>query len=230
MPFAKNLEMPSPDRALPGRSTPMPTPGRHHVLDRPLTPPFPDGLEQAVFGMGCFWGAEKRFWEQPGVWTTAVGYAGGVTPNPTYHEVCSGMTGHAEVVQVTYDPERVAYDDLLAWFWKLHDPTSLNPQRADVGTQHRSLIFVHVDAQRAAATASKEKARRTVRASGAAPRSTGVSPWPRVTPTRPSSRRPATGGSRPRLGTRPRSTTPRSITSSTWPRTRAVTAAQAERA
>ncbi len=120
---AHSLSMPTPDQALPGRSTPMPVPERHRVLGHPLRGPFPAGLQQAVFGMGCFWGAERRFWQLPGVWTTAVGYAGGLTPNPTYEEVCSGLTGHAEVVLVVFDPQQVDYDTLLRVFWESHDPT-----------------------------------------------------------------------------------------------------------
>jgi peptide-methionine (S)-S-oxide reductase len=152
----KKTSMPSADEALPGRDTPMPVPERHFVLDAPLQPPFPEGHEQAVFGLGCFWGAERRFWQEPGVYTTAVGYAGGHTPNPDYREVCSGMTGHTEVVLVVYDPEKVAYEDLLRLFWESHDPTQGMRQGNDVGTQYRSAIYVFDDAQRAAAEASRE--------------------------------------------------------------------------
>jgi peptide-methionine (S)-S-oxide reductase len=147
--------MPSREEALPGRPDPMPVPDRHFVLGRPLRPPFPDGVERAVFGMGCFWGAEKRFWSLPGVHTTAVGYAGGYTPNPTYEEVCTGRTGHNEVVLVVYDPAKIGYAELLRVFWESHDPTQGMRQGNDVGTQYRSGIYVHDAAQRAAAEASR---------------------------------------------------------------------------
>ncbi|HHI77478.1 MAG TPA: peptide-methionine (S)-S-oxide reductase, partial [Gammaproteobacteria bacterium] len=119
----RKTEMPTPETALPGRDAPMPVTNRHHVNGHPIQPPFPEGLRQALFGMGCFWGAERRFWELPGVYSTAVGYAGGFTPNPTYEEVCSGMTGHNEVVLVVWDPTRITYTDLLRTFWESHDPT-----------------------------------------------------------------------------------------------------------
>jgi peptide-methionine (S)-S-oxide reductase len=134
-------EMPAPEDALPGRADPMPVPERHLVLGSPLRPPFPAGTQVAVFGMGCFWGAERGFWELPGVVSTAAGYAGGYTPNPTYEEVCSGRTGHAEVVQVVFDPTRVSYEDLLKVFWEGHDPTQGMRQGMDVGTQYRSAIY-----------------------------------------------------------------------------------------
>ncbi len=155
--FALNRKtaLPQAEEALPGRDTPMPVPDRHFVLDAPLTPPFPEGLQRAVFGLGCFWGAERRFWEQPGVYTTAAGYAGGYTPNPTYREVCSGGTGHAEVVLVVFDPARIGYEDLLKLFWEAHDPTQGMRQGNDVGTQYRSAIYVFDDDQRAAAEASR---------------------------------------------------------------------------
>lgn len=128
--------------ALPGRETPMPVPSAHAVFtDRPIAPPFPSHLEVAVFGMGCFWGAERLFWQTDGVWTTAVGYAGGHTPNPTYEEVCSGRTGHAEVVLVAFDPSAVTYESLLKLFWEEHDPTQGNRQGGDVGTQYRSTLY-----------------------------------------------------------------------------------------
>src|SRR5512146_2801846 len=136
-----SLPLPTPDTALPGREAAMPVPAAHYVNGHPLEPPFPAGLATAVFGMGCFWGAEKKFWQLPGVYTTAVGYAGGSTPNPTYREVCSGMTGHAEVVRVVYDPKQVSYEDLLRVFWEGHDPTQGMRQGADVGTQYRSAIY-----------------------------------------------------------------------------------------
>jgi peptide-methionine (S)-S-oxide reductase len=146
--------MPAPGDALPGRSESMPVPNRHYVNGNPLQPPFPDGMELAMFGMGCFWGAERKFWEAPGVFTTAVGYAGGYTPNPTYREVCSGMTGHNEVVRVVYDPEIISYQDLLKIFWEAHDPTQGMRQGNDVGTQYRSAIYTCSDEQKAAAEAS----------------------------------------------------------------------------
>ena len=153
---AHSLSMPTPDQALPGRSTPMPVPERHRVLGHPLRGPFPAGLQQAVFGMGCFWGAERRFWQLPGVWTTAVGYAGGLTPNPTYEEVCSGLTGHAEVVLVVFDPQQVDYDTLLRVFWESHDPTQGMRQGNDIGAQYRSVIHCHGDEQLDAARASSD--------------------------------------------------------------------------
>ena len=150
------LAMPTAEQALPGRSRPMPVPARHFVNGAPLAPPFPEGLELAMFGMGCFWGAEKRFWALPGVVTTAVGYAGGVTPNPTYEEVCTGLTGHNEVVRVVFDPGKVGYADLLRAFWESHDPTQGMRQGNDVGTQYRSGIYVYSPEQRALAEASRD--------------------------------------------------------------------------
>jgi peptide-methionine (S)-S-oxide reductase len=147
--------MPDPEDALPGREEHMPVPAQHHVNFHPLSPPFPDGLEQAIFGMGCFWGAERKFWEAPGVYTTAVGYAGGYTPNPSYEEVCSGRTGHAEVVLVVFDPKVTSYDAMLKVFWENHDPTQGMRQGNDVGTQYRSAIYTTSAAQREAAEASK---------------------------------------------------------------------------
>jgi peptide-methionine (S)-S-oxide reductase len=148
-------QMPTPEEALPGRDTPMPVAAVHTVLGTPLTGPFPDGLRTAVFGLGCFWGAERKFWEVPGVHTTAVGYAGGLTPNPTYQEVCSGRTGHNEVVLVVYDPALTSYEDLLKVFWESHDPTQGMRQGNDVGTQYRSGIYVFDEEQRRQAEASK---------------------------------------------------------------------------
>ena len=149
------LALPTPADALPGRDEKMSVPARHFVLGGPLEPPFPPGTQEAVFGMGCFWGAEKKFWSIPGVVSTHVGYAGGFTRNPTYREVCSGRTGHAEVVRVVFDPSRVTYDDLLRVFWEAHDPTQGMRQGNDVGTQYRSAIYVNDDAQRKAAEAAK---------------------------------------------------------------------------
>ena len=153
--FARKLRVPSAAEALPGRADRMPVPARHFVLGTRLEPPFPEGLERGVFGMGCFWGAEKTFWQADGVYTTAVGYAGGHTPNPTYEEVCSGLTGHAEVVLVVFDPKRTSYGDMLRIFWEHHDPTQGMRQGNDVGTQYRSGIYWCSEAQRAAAESSR---------------------------------------------------------------------------
>ena len=162
----KKLEMPDPREALPGRSDKIQVPEKHFVNGNRIVPPFPSGLEQAMFGMGCFWGAERKFWETPGVFATAVGYAGGFTPNPTYEEVCSGRTGHAEVVLVVFDPRRVSYDELLRVFWENHDPTQGMRQGNDVGTQYRSAIFTFGDAQRRAAEASRKDYERALAESG----------------------------------------------------------------
>src|SRR5881398_1919854 len=151
-----SLRMPTPEDALPGRDVPMRVPPRHTVLGTPLTAPFPEGSERAIFGLGCFWGAEKKFWQMDGVYTTAVGYAGGYTKNPTYREVCSGDTGHAEVVLVVYDPRKVTYEQLLKTFWESHDPTQGMRQGNDAGTQYRSAIYATNDAQRAAVEASRD--------------------------------------------------------------------------
>jgi len=142
--------------ALPGRTAEMPVAGRHAVLGTPLKPPFPDGFEQAIFAMGCFWGAERTFWQVPGVFTTAVGYAGGFTPNPTYEEVCSGRTGHAEAVLVVFDPAKTSYEELLRLFWESHDPTQGMRQGNDVGTQYRSAVYWTTEDQRRLAEASRE--------------------------------------------------------------------------
>jgi peptide-methionine (S)-S-oxide reductase len=152
----KNVEMVDPESALAGREGTMPVPDRHEVLGTPIAPPFPEGLERAVFGLGCFWGAERVFWQAPGVYTTAVGYAGGYTPNASYEEVCSGQTGHAEVVLVVFDPKQTSYDELLRLFWENHDPTQGMRQGNDVGTQYRSAIYYENDEQREAAERSKE--------------------------------------------------------------------------
>lgn len=152
----KKLEMPTIESALPGRQTPMPIENSHFVNGHPIAPPFPEGMEQALFGMGCFWGAERKFWSLVGVYSTAVGYAGGYTPNPVYEEVCTGMTGHNEVVLVVYDPEEITYKKLLAVFWESHNPTQGMRQGNDAGTQYRSGIYVFNDDQKLLAEASKQ--------------------------------------------------------------------------
>jgi peptide-methionine (S)-S-oxide reductase len=159
-------KMPTPADALPGRAEAMPVPPAHHVNGRSLVPPYPDGLEIAEFALGCFWGEEKLFWQVAGVWVTAVGYQGGYTPNPTYREVCTGKTGHAEAVRVVFDPIKVTYDDLLGRFWEAHDPTQGMRQGNDVGTQYRSAIFVHGEKQRAAAEASRAMYQERLSAAG----------------------------------------------------------------
>ncbi|MCL4685993.1 peptide-methionine (S)-S-oxide reductase MsrA [Myxococcota bacterium] len=150
------LRIPSPEQALPGRSAAMPVPDTHAVLGTPLAPPYPARMSHALFALGCFWGAERRFWQIPGVYTTAVGYAAGSTPNPTYEEVCSGQTGHAEVVRVVFDPQQVSFEALLRLFWESHDPTQGMRQGHDIGTQYRSGIYVDPPEQHAAALASRE--------------------------------------------------------------------------
>ena len=154
--FQKKLEIPSPGEALPGRAETMPVAAQHFVNGNPIAPPFPEGLELALFGFGCFWGAERKFWEAEGVFSTAVGYAGGSTPNPSYEEVCSGLTGHNEVVRVVFDPERTNFETLLRVFWESHDPTQGMRQGNDVGTQYRSGIYAVSAEQRAAALTSQE--------------------------------------------------------------------------
>jgi peptide-methionine (S)-S-oxide reductase len=161
---SRKLKLPTPTEALPGRATPIAVPDRHFVNGHPLRPPFPGGLEQAVVGLGCFWGAERKFWQTKGVYTTAAGYAGGPTPNPTYEEVCSGQTGHAEVVLVVFDPAVVSYDELLRVFWEAHDPTQGMRQGNDVGTQYRSAIYTDGEAQQAAAEASRDTYQRALTA------------------------------------------------------------------
>jgi peptide-methionine (S)-S-oxide reductase len=154
--FGEKTKMIAPERALPGRSEKMPILGPHDVLGTPIEPPFPEGVATAVFGMGCFWGAERVFWQAPGVYTTAVGYAGGYTPNPTYEEVCSGSTGHTEAVLVAYDTTKTSYEEMLKLFWENHDPTQGMRQGNDVGTQYRSAIYWTTEAQRGAALASRD--------------------------------------------------------------------------
>jgi len=163
--FAKKVEMPAPDEALPGRATPLPAPETHHVLGTPMAPPFP-GMELALFAMGCFWGAEKRFWEAEGVHSTQVGYAAGYTPNPTYEETCTGRTGHAEVVRVVFDPRLTTYEALLRIFWESHDPTQGMRQGADVGTPYRSGIYWCDEAQCLAAEASRSGYQARLREAG----------------------------------------------------------------
>jgi len=162
----RKTRMPSETEALPGREQRMPVPARHAVKDAPLAPPFPDGMETALFAMGCFWGAERLFWETDGVYTTAVGYAGGLTPNPTYEEVCSGLTGHAEAVLVVFDPARIGYEELLRVFWENHDPTQGMRQGNDVGTQYRSAIWTYSEAQRKSAEASRDAYQQELTAAG----------------------------------------------------------------
>jgi peptide-methionine (S)-S-oxide reductase len=162
----RKLKMPTKEEALPGRESRMPVPERHHVSGHRIVPPFPDGMAQAMFGMGCFWGAERKFWQQKGVYATAVGYAAGQTPNPTYKEVCSGRTGHNEVVLVVFDPKTISYDDLLRVFWENHDPTQGMRQGNDVGTQYRSGIYCYGPEQLAAAEKSRAAYQRALADAG----------------------------------------------------------------
>jgi peptide-methionine (S)-S-oxide reductase len=170
------LRMPTPDSAHGGRPERMPVPARHDVLDAPLHGPFPPNMQRAMFGLGCFWGAERKFWQIPGVYTTAAGYAGGYTPNPNYREVCSGQTGHAEVVLVVFDPARVTYEDLLKVFWESHDPTQGMRQGNDVGTQYRSAIYFYDDEQRAAAERSRDEFQRALSQRGFGRITTEIAP------------------------------------------------------
>jgi peptide-methionine (S)-S-oxide reductase len=164
--FREKTKMIDPERALSGRDRKLAVPDRHVVLGTPLEPPFPEGIETAVFGMGCFWGAERKFWEADGVYTTAVGYAGGYTPNPTYQEVCSGSTGHTEVVLVAFDPQRTSYEEMLRIFWENHDPTEGMRQGNDMGTQYRSAVYAADEAQLAAAQSSRDMYAERLRGSG----------------------------------------------------------------
>jgi len=164
--FSKSLDLPTKETALPGRSEEMPVPAEHFVNGHPMKGPFPEGTALAMFGMGCFWGAERRFWETPGVYVTAVGYAGGLTPNPSYEEVCSGRTGHNEVVLAVYNTAEVEYEQLLALFWESHDPTQGMRQGNDIGTQYRSGIYTFTDEQQAQALASQASFQAKLRASG----------------------------------------------------------------
>jgi peptide-methionine (S)-S-oxide reductase len=170
--------LPTAEQALPGRSEVMPVPAAHFVNGNALQAPFPAGMEQAVFALGCFWGAERRFWKQAGVWTTAVGYAGGHTPNPTYDETCSGLTGHTEVVLVVFDPQLTSYEALLKVFWEAHNPTQGMRQGNDIGTQYRSAIYCYGDAQLAAAQASQAQFQTALEQAGFGPITTEVRPAP----------------------------------------------------
>lgn len=176
--FHRKIRMPTHQEALPGRDQALVVTNRHYVLGRPLLPPFPEGLGLALFGLGCFWGAERHFWQLDGVWTTAVGYAGGYTPNPNYDEVCSGMTGHNEVVRVVFDPTRMGYEQLLKAFWETHDPTQGMRQGNDVGTQYRSGIYCQDESQRLAAEASQERFAKALAAKGRGPITTEILPAP----------------------------------------------------
>jgi peptide-methionine (S)-S-oxide reductase len=174
--FAHKIKMVDRELALPGRDQEMPVPGRHAVLGTPLKPPFPDGMEQLVLGLGCFWGAERAFWMLPGVYTTAVGYAGGYTPNPTYEEVCTGQTGHAEVVLVVFDPGRVSSEEIVRRFWESHDPTQGMRQGNDLGTQYRSVILYGEEAQRQLAEATRTAYGEKLSQAGHEPVSTEIAP------------------------------------------------------
>jgi peptide-methionine (S)-S-oxide reductase len=176
--FQKKSEIPTSANALKGRAEKLPVPPRHHVLGSPLEGPFPATYQQAIFALGCFWGAERKFWQLPGVFTTAVGYAAGLTPNPTYREVCSGMTGHAEVVLVVFDPARISYDDLLKTFWESHEPTQGMRQGNDVGTQYRSGIYYFDEKQREAAERSRDDYQRAISKAGYGAITTEILPAP----------------------------------------------------
>ena len=164
--FGKKLTLPKPEEALPGRSKSMPVPDKHYVNGNPLKPPYPENMEMAMFGMGCFWGAERKFWQKEGVFVTAVGYAAGITPNPTYEEVCSGLTGHNEVVIVVYDPQVISYKELLQVFWESHNPTQGMRQGNDTGTQYRSGVYVYSPTQQELAKDSLESYQKSLKQAG----------------------------------------------------------------
>jgi peptide-methionine (S)-S-oxide reductase len=176
--LGKMTSLPRPEEALSGRDEPMPVPERHYVNGNPLQPPYPEGMAMALFGMGCFWGAERTFWQLDGVYVTAVGYAGGYTPNPNYREVCTGMTGHNEVVRVVFDPNKVSYQQLLEAFWQAHDPTQGMRQGNDVGTQYRSGIYVYDEEQRRLAEASKDRYQKALAEAGLGNITTEIIPTP----------------------------------------------------
>ncbi|MBE9240827.1 peptide-methionine (S)-S-oxide reductase MsrA [Synechocystis salina] len=176
--FGKKTAMVAPNEALPGRSAPMPVPDKHFVNGHSLKAPFPEGMETAMFGLGCFWGAERKFWQIPGVYSTAVGYAAGYTPNPTYQEVCTGMTGHNEVVFVVFDPQQVSYKELLKVFWESHNPTQGMRQGNDVGTQYRSGIYTYSEAQQQAALASQQAYQQALQQEGYGEITTEILPAP----------------------------------------------------
>lgn len=176
--LAQPLELPSAEQALPGRDTPLPVPDSHYVNGHPLQAPFPAGMQQAVFALGCFWGAERRFWQQPGVWSTAVGYAGGHTPNPTYEEACSGLTGHTEAVLVVFDPQQTSYAALLKAFWEAHNPTQGMRQGNDTGSQYRSAIYCYGAEQLAAAEASQAQFQGELEKAGFGPITTEIAEAP----------------------------------------------------
>lgn len=176
--FGKKLALPTPAEALPGRSQSMPVPEKHFVNGHPLKPPYPEGMELAVFGLGCFWGAERKFWQQEGVYSTAVGYAAGITPNPTYREVCTGLTGHNEVVQVVFDPQVISYAELLKVFWESHDPTQGMRQGNDAGTQYRSGIYYYSENQKEMAIASRDAYQQALTKAGYGAITTEILPAP----------------------------------------------------
>ena len=174
----KPSALPTPEEALPGRDTPIVVPGRHLVLGTPIGPPFPEETEQAIFGMGCFWGAERMFWQAPGIYTTAAGYAGGYTPNPTYQEVCTGRTGHNEVVLAVFDTSKTTYEAMLRIFWEGHDPTQGMRQGNDAGTQYRSAVYTYGDEQLKSAVASKDAFQKALKDKGFSPITTEIRPAP----------------------------------------------------
>ena len=176
--FSKSADLPTAETALPGRDQPLATDEVHFVSGRPLKGPHPEGFQSAVFGMGCFWGVERVFWQLPGVWVTSVGYAGGITPNPTYEEVCTGRTGHTEAVEVVFNPEEITYDELLKAFWENHDPTQGMRQGGDTGTQYRSAIYYADEAQKAAAEASRDAYETALKRVGMGPITTEIAPRP----------------------------------------------------